>query len=106
MYQGLLVCFVVLLGTIVFYYTEKHEWPGNNDGEDLTFDNTFHFSLVTMSTVGYGDWAPTSRVRQTFGAFFILIGVMLLANFASLVVNYLIERDELLQSQEFLNTST
>jgi len=101
---GALVLLMVLCGTLVFKALESEAFEENNDFP-LTFANTFHFSLVTMSTVGYGDWAPYTASGRAFGAFFILCGVTLLANFAGIVVGYFLQREELLNSQEFLNNS-
>jgi len=102
---GALVLFVVGFGTVMFKYFEEDAFLENNNGAKLTYANTFHFSLVTMSTVGYGDWAPYTNGGRAFGAFFILCGVTLLANFAGIVVGYFLQREELLNSQEFLNNS-
>jgi len=101
---GALVLFVVGIGTIMFHHFERDAFLVEN-GFNLTYANTFHFSLATMSTVGYGDWAPYTTSGRAFGSFFILCGVTLLANFAGIVVGYFLQREELLNSQEFLNNS-
>merc|ERR1719361_149340 len=95
---GSLVLFMALLGTFMFHYLEHERYKDDYDAE-LTYANTFHFSLVTMATVGYGDWAPSTTWGQAFGSLFILAGVTLLAHFATIVVNYFIQRQELLDSQ-------
>lgn len=101
---GALVLSVVGIGTIMFHFFERDAFLEEN-GFKLTYANTFHFSLATMSTVGYGDWAPYTASGRAFGSFFILCGVTLLANFAGIVVGYFLQREELLNSQEFLNNS-
>jgi len=97
-----IVLFFTALGTVVFAYLEDEESTGV---KKLTFAQTFQFCLCTMSTVGYGDWAPTTRAGRVFGSFYILVGVSLLANFAGILVNHFIKERELKFSHKFLNSS-
>jgi len=99
--QGGAVLFVCFVGMFLFRWTEDSEEVGVH----LSYAQTFHFSIVTMSTVGYGDWAPTSRAGRGIGAFFVLIGVALLANFAGIMVEYVIKRQELANANDFLENS-
>jgi len=99
--QGGIVTFFVVLGMVVFHETENDD----DTGIEVTWAQTFHFSIVTMSTVGYGDWAPVSRAGRVFGAFYILAGVSLLANFAGILVDHFIKERELKFSHKFLNNS-
>jgi len=43
--------------------------------EHLTFIDALYFCMVTMSTVGYGDFSPTTTGSQVFTCFYIIIGV-------------------------------
>ena len=43
--------------------------------EDWTWIQSFYFSVVTISTVGYGDLVPTSDASRLFTAIYILVGV-------------------------------
>ena len=36
---------------------------------------SFYFSVVTLTTVGYGDLHPTTEVSRLFTALFVLLGV-------------------------------
>jgi len=99
--QGGAVLFVCTLGMLLFRWTENSE----DVGVHLSYAQTFHFSIVTMSTVGYGDWAPKSKAGRGIGAFFVLIGVALLANFAGIMVEYVIKRQELANATDFLENS-
>jgi len=55
---------LVLAGTIAFRILEGWTWI-----------EAFYFSVVTLSTVGYGDLHPTSDATRLFTALFILAGV-------------------------------
>ncbi|MBL1353132.1 MAG: ion transporter [Zetaproteobacteria bacterium] len=60
----------VIIGNIIFIV------------EPSTFPNAFAgtwWSLVTMSTVGYGDYVPQSVVGKLLAAFLILIGICMFA---------------------------
>lgn len=43
--------------------------------ENLTFIDALYFCMVTMSTVGYGDFSPTTTGSRVFTGFYILIGI-------------------------------
>jgi hypothetical protein len=48
--------------------------------EGWTLVDSFYFSVTTLTTVGFGDPAPTTDLGKIFTVFFILSGVgMLLA---------------------------
>jgi len=55
---------LVLAGTIAFRFLEGWTWI-----------QSFYFSVVTLSTVGYGDLHPTSDATRLVTALFILAGV-------------------------------
>lgn len=55
---------LVLVGTIFYWYFE-----------DWTVVEALYFSVVTLTTIGYGDLAPTSSGSQIFTIVYILIGL-------------------------------
>ena len=52
------------IGTVLFHRLESWNWI-----------QSFYFSVVTITTVGYGDLVPTSDASRLFTAIYILIGV-------------------------------
>ena len=58
------LAFLMFAGTIAYHYLEK--W---------TFIQSLYFTVATMTTVGYGDLAPTTDVSRLFTVFFMIIGV-------------------------------
>jgi hypothetical protein len=48
--------------------------------EDWKLNDAYYWSVVTITTVGYGDIVPTTRTGKVFTIFFILIGTGLMAN--------------------------
>lgn len=43
--------------------------------EDWTWIQCFYYSVITLTTVGYGDFVPSGDLSRLFVAFYILIGV-------------------------------
>lgn len=54
----------ITIGTIVFHRLESWNWI-----------QSFYFSVVTITTVGYGDFTPTNDLSRLCTAIYILGGV-------------------------------
>ena len=67
-----LALFMLALGTLVMHYVE-----------DLTFIDSFYFSVVSLTTVGYGDITPTTSFGKIFVSLYLLVGIGIIAAFAS-----------------------
>ena len=59
-----LVTFVLGVGTI-FYWRTEH-W---------TLFDSFYFSVITLATVGYGDFTPTHTLSKLFTIVYIFVGL-------------------------------
>lgn len=64
--RGPLGAAVALLGTGTVFYMLIEKW---------SFVDAFYFSVTTLTTVGFGQPAPTTDVGKIFTAFFVLSGV-------------------------------
>lgn len=58
---------MVVLGAALFHYLEGWEWL-----------DSLYFVVITLTTIGYGDFAPTTPVTKLITIFFGLNGIMLL----------------------------
>jgi len=54
--------------------------------EDWSWDDALYFSIVTMTTVGYGDLVPTTDASKIFAIFYIIFGLSFAATCLGLVV--------------------
>jgi hypothetical protein len=54
----------IALGTVVFAHTE-----------DIDFVDAFYLTVVSVSTVGYGDYAPTTNSSKYFAVIYLPLGV-------------------------------
>ncbi len=71
-YRILTIVTVIVLaaGTIFYHIVERWKWL-----------DAFYFSVVTLATVGYGDFVPKTNAGKLFTIFYILIGVGIIATF-------------------------
>ena len=65
------------LGTVVYHILEDWSWV-----------DSFYFSAVALTTVGFGDITPTSDASKLFTVFYIFAGVSLIG----LVLNEFLKR--------------
>lgn len=67
----LLTTFLVLTGgTIAYHYLEAWSWV-----------DSIYFSVVTLTTVGFGDFAPQTDEGKIFTIFYIIIGIGIILSF-------------------------
>jgi len=79
---------VIIVGTVVYHNMEGWSWT-----------NSFYFSVCTVTTVGYGDLAPTTDGARLFTAFYVLTGVSIaFTALGVLGANYLRRSQEILLS--------
>ena len=78
------------IGTLVFHRLEDWNWI-----------ESLYFSVVTLTTVGYGDLHPTNDASRLFTVFYILIGVTTaLAAFSIIGVKRLEKRGQKAQKRQ------
>ena len=77
---GFLVVVLLATGTIFYWW-----W------EDWTVLDSLYFSVITLTTIGYGDLAPTRAPTKIFTIVYVLIGLGVLLSFLSIVGQYAID---------------
>ncbi len=72
--------------------------------EDWTIIQSLYFSVVTLTTVGFGDFAPTTPGAQIFTIFYILTGIgVFVALLASVAQQYIVQKTESPSARERLS---
>jgi voltage-gated potassium channel len=62
--------FVLTLGTIFYHFVEHFSWL-----------NAYYFSVVSLTTVGYGDLAPHTAAGKIFTTFYVMFGIGIITTF-------------------------
>jgi len=77
-FRGLLifVLVILLIGTFFYHSIEKWGWV-----------DSFYFSSISLTTVGYGDLAPKTNIGKLFTVFYIFSGIGVILSFVTSVAN-------------------
>lgn len=75
------VLVILLIGTFFYHKVEGWRWL-----------DSFYFSSISLTTVGYGDLAPKTDIGKIFTVFYIFSGVGVILSFITSVANKAHER--------------
>ena len=56
------------IGSVAYHFIEGWNWL-----------DSVYFSTITLTTIGYGDYTPTTNLGKLFTIFYVLIGVAIIA---------------------------
>lgn len=68
---------ILAFGSIMFHYLEGWTWI-----------DSIYFSVITLTTVGYGDFSPQTEIGKIFTIFYIFIGIGIILSFINTVYNH------------------
>lgn len=81
--RGFVIGVVLVLGAGTIFY----KWA-----EDWTWLESLYFTVVTLTTVGYGDLVPTTPLSRVVTVVLILVGVGYILAFLNFLVNITVKR--------------
>jgi len=67
---------VVVVSGVVFYSLS----------EDWSLGDSLYFTIIALTTIGFGDFAPTTTLSRLFTVFYAIIGVGLIGILVHLIV--------------------
>ena len=71
------VTFIVLIGAILFRWLEGWGWI-----------DSFYFVIITLTTIGYGDFTPSTPLTKLITIFYGINGVIVLLAFFDIIRRY------------------
>lgn len=87
-FYSLLVIFFASLFSIISQFSPADHFHVGGQPRVMSFSEAIHFSIVTISTVGYGDIVPASNLARILASFEVICGVMLLLFGVSELLEY------------------
>ncbi len=77
MFRGVaaVITLLVFISTLFFHAVEKWDWL-----------DSVYYTVITMATVGYGDFVPKTDAGKIGAMLLVVIGIGLFGTFASLLI--------------------
>jgi voltage-gated potassium channel len=94
----ILLIFVVFTGGIAIYVLEETINPNITN-----LDDALYWSLVTISTVGYGDISPVTDPGRMIAGFIILFGIAMISFATSVIVSAFSEKLDQLKEERIID---
>jgi len=85
-YYALLIVSVHIAVGVVFFVIVP--------GESWSFVDALYFTIVTLTTVGYGDREPETQIGKWFTSFYVLFGLIVVFNLLSTIIQGLWDSQE------------
>ena len=82
------------IALLVVAFAGAYAALGVDFGEGATWLTPFYFSVVTLTTLGYGDIAPTTPLTQAAAMAQVTLGYVLLGGLLSILANKMARRGE------------
>lgn len=80
---ALATAILLIIGIIFYHIVEK-----------LKFIDALYFSVITLTTVGYGDITPKTDIGKLFTVIYVVAGIGILATFANLLLKRAVARHQ------------
>ena len=84
-FRGLFWSMLVFLFTGTLFYRAIEEW---------SWIDSFYFTVITLTTVGYGDFSPQTDSGKLFTVIYIIMGLGMLSSFIIKLATINVPRNE------------
>jgi voltage-gated potassium channel len=78
-FEALLTFLVIILASGTIFYHEIEAW---------SWLDSLYFSVITITTVGYGDLTPHTVIGKIFTMFYLFIGIGTLLTFVTYIARH------------------
>lgn len=82
-FRSLLYIAALTLATGTFFYHEVEGWR---------WLDSLYFSVITLATVGYGDFTPQTDLGKIFTILYIFLGLGILVSFITPIGEFIVDR--------------
>lgn len=82
-FRALAISVAVVLAVGTVFYSLEEGW---------SLLDALYFSVVTLTTIGYGDLYPTTALSKLFTIVYVVLGVGLITTFVALVARRSVEQ--------------
>jgi hypothetical protein len=76
------VIITLIIGTLFYHAVEDWGWI-----------DSFYFCVTTLTTVGYGDFAPKTDIGKIFTTLYLLIGIGFLLGYIKIIADTTIKNE-------------
>lgn len=99
----LLLAFLLGSGAIAFHYLETYPsdyWDEGKRGLPWTHVDSFYFSAMTLTTIGFGDLVPRTDISKIFTVFYAILGVALVLYVLGVIARWYVDRSQQFEEHE------
>ncbi len=93
-YRDLLITtnIILAIGTVTYHYLEGWSWL-----------DSLYFSVITLTTIGYGDFSPVTDAGKIFTLIYIIIGLGVILSFIQTIHHHYQETRKVRKDKLSLN---
>ncbi len=95
----LFLAILLAIGTVSFHLLETYQ-EGPMEGQNWTYLDSFYFSAMTLTTIGYGDLSPSHDMSKLVTVFYAFFGVALVLYLLGVIAKWYIERSVQFEEHE------
>lgn len=96
-FRALLILLTTLLAGATYFYWRVEGW---------SVVDSLYFSVMTTSTIGYGDLVPTTTYSKLFTIIFAILSIGVFVAVVSKLVTIILNRDKLLKQKRHKISTT